>query len=160
MRSTPKIIFRGTRCVDVAPRAHSPVARRSALRTFGLLLIRASPLGLQFAHRSPRVLRDAGEAEEAAGVKDLVRSDVEKLSLAPGGGRARPLAELQRGEVWIEGCSRLGGDLQSAADTMARLSDDVARRACSSTWQWECTGGYSGPSLGLERAGAASRQPC
>ena len=87
------------------------------------------------------MLRDAGEAEEAAGVKDLVRSDEEKLSLAPGGGRARPLAELQRGEVWIEGCSRLGGDLQSGADTMARLSDDVGRRACLSTWQWEGTGG-------------------
>ena len=41
------------------------------------------------------MLRDAGEAYAVAGVEDLVRLDVEKLSLPPGGWRARPLAELQ-----------------------------------------------------------------
>ena len=38
-------IFPRARCVDVAPRAHTPVAWRSALRTFGLLLSVPRPSG-------------------------------------------------------------------------------------------------------------------
>ena len=40
-----KSSFSEDEVVDVAPRAHSPVTQRSALRTFRLLLIRPRPSG-------------------------------------------------------------------------------------------------------------------
>ena len=73
------------------------------------------------------MLRDAGEAYAAAGVKDLVRSDVERLSLPPGGGRARPLAELQGAKFGLKDLQPPCGSLLNDASTVAQLPDDAAR---------------------------------
>ena len=62
-----------------------------------------------------------------AGVEDLVRLDVEKLSLPPGGWRARPLAELQGAKIGCEYDGR-NGRLAVARKSMSqRLIRDCRR---------------------------------
>ena len=74
------------------------------------------------------MLRDAGGAYAVSGVEDLVRLDVEKLSLPPGGWRARPLAKLAGGEVWTVGYDgRLARSMLNDANAVAQLFEDADR---------------------------------